>query len=89
MMSQVCLQLFVNGKSTYAERAIRNLRRICEDDLAGRYELTIIDVLERPDLAEAKGIVATPTLIKELPPPSWRLVGDLSDTPQVRFRLGL
>jgi circadian clock protein KaiB len=70
-------------------RAITNLRRICEEGLGEEYELIIIDVLERPQLAEAEKILATPTLIKELPPPVRRIIGDLSDTKQVLLGLDL
>lgn len=64
-----------------------NLRRICEQELAGRYELEIIDVLEHPQLAEDEKILATPTLIKQLPPPLRRVIGDLSDTEKVLLGL--
>ena len=60
-------------------RAVENLRRICREKLAGHYDIEIIDVLEHPELAEANYIVATPTLIKELPQPVRQLLGDLSD----------
>jgi circadian clock protein KaiB len=64
-----------------------NLRRICEQELAGQYELQIIDVLENPQLAEDEKILATPTLIKQLPPPLRRVIGDLSDTEKVLLGL--
>ncbi len=63
--------------------AIANLNRICKDQLADAYRLEIIDVLKQPELAEADRILATPTLIKELPPPLRRIIGDLSDTEKV------
>lgn len=82
-MSEYLLKLYVTGKSPRTERAIANLKRICEQELAGQCQLLIIDVLEQPELAEAAKIIATPTLIKELPPPLRRVVGDLSDTEKV------
>lgn len=77
----------MTGKTARAEKAIANLRRICEDDLRGQYELEIIDVLQKPQLAEDEKILATPTLIKRLPPPLRRVIGDLSD--KERVLLGL
>jgi circadian clock protein KaiB len=83
------LKLFVIGKAPRAEQAIANLRRICEDDLSGRYEILIVDVLEQPESAEREKILATPTLVKELPPPLRRIIGDLSDKEKVLAGLGL
>ena len=75
------------GSTLRATTAIENLRRICEKDLKGRYELEVIDVLEHPDLAENDKILATPTLIKQLPPPLRRVIGDLSDSEKVLLGL--
>jgi circadian clock protein KaiB len=83
------LRLYVTGTSSRAEVAVANLRRICEQELQGRYELQIIDVLKNPQLAEDEKILATPTLIKQLPPPLRRVIGDLSDTEKVLFGLEL
>jgi circadian clock protein KaiB len=63
------------------------LRRICEQDLGGQYQLEIIDVLEHPQRAEDDKILATPTLIKQLPPPLRRVIGDLSDKEKVLLGL--
>jgi len=82
-MNKYLLKLFITGESLRSSRAITNLRRICEDELGTEYELVIIDVLERPQLAEDARILATPTLIKEFPLPVRRIIGDLSDTKQV------
>jgi circadian clock protein KaiB len=79
--------LFVTGASARTRTAIANLRRICEQELEGRYELEIIDVLEFPELAEDEKILATPTLIKSLPLPLRRVIGDLSDTEKVLWGL--
>ena len=86
-MSQYVLRLYVTGKTSKAEVAIANLRRICDDELQGKYELQIIDVLEHPQLAEDEKVLATPTLIKSLPPPLRRVIGDLSDKHKVLLGL--
>jgi circadian clock protein KaiB len=83
------LKLYVTGASPRAEAAIANLRRICDEELHGEYELEIIDVLEQPDVAETNRILATPTLVKQLPPPLRRVIGDLSDRDKVLLGLEL
>jgi circadian clock protein KaiB len=87
LLSKYVLKLYVTGKSPRTELAIANLRRICEQELANAYELVIIDVLEQPQLAEDDRILATPTLIKHLPPPLRRVIGDLSDRDKVLLGL--
>lgn len=82
------LRLYVTGRSPRSERAIENLRRLCEDELS-HYELDIIDIIEKPGLAEKERILATPTLIKELPPPLRRIIGDLSARDDVLYGLDL
>lgn len=89
MAGKFLLRLFITGRTAKSEKCIANLRAICEKDLKGEYELEIIDVLERPQLAEDEKILATPTLIKELPPPVRRLIGDLSATEKVLIGLDL
>ncbi|MFN2567581.1 MAG: circadian clock protein KaiB [Gemmatimonadaceae bacterium] len=86
-MPTYLLKLYVTGTSPRAEVAIANLRRICEQELRGEYELEIIDVLEHPQVAEDDKILATPTLIKQLPPPLRRVIGDLSDKAKVLLGL--
>jgi len=86
-LSNYLLKLYVTGKTPRTERAIANLRRICDEDLRGQYELQIIDVLEHPQLAEDEKILATPTLIKRLPPPLRRVIGDLSGKDKVLLGL--
>ncbi len=86
-MDKVLLKLYVTGQTPKTERAIANLRRICKEDLGGQYEMAVIDVLERPQLAEDERILATPTLIKTLPLPLRRVIGDLSDTEKVLLGL--
>lgn len=79
----------MTGSSARAETAVSNLRRLCEQELANDCELQIIDVLANPQLAEDEKILATPTLIKELPPPLRRVIGDLSDKERVLLGLEL
>ena len=86
-LSKYLLRLFVTGASSRTEPAIANLRRICEQELEGQYNLEIIDVLEFPDVAEDEKILATPTLIKSLPLPLRRVIGDLSNTEKVLLGL--
>lgn len=81
------LRLFVTGRTARADAAISTLQRICEDELDGKYELVVVDVLEEPELAEAEKVIATPTLIKRLPPPMRRIIGDLSDREKVLLSL--
>ena len=86
-LSQYLLKLYVTGKSPKADAAIANLQRICDEELGENYELQIIDVLEHPQLAEDDKVLATPTLIKRLPPPLRRVIGDLSDRHKVLLGL--
>jgi circadian clock protein KaiB len=88
-MANYILKLYITGHSPRSEHAILNMKRICEEELADGYELIIIDVLEHPQLAEDERVLATPTLIKALPPPLRRIIGDLSDTEKVLFGLDL
>lgn len=88
-MSKFFLRLYVAGRTPRTEQAISTIRQICEEELAGTYDFTVIDVLERPQLAENEKILATPTLVKELPPPLRRVVGDLSDRERVLIGLDL
>ena len=88
-MDKHLLKLYVTGQTPRSQRAITNLRRICDTELAGQYEMIVIDVLERPQLAEDERILATPTVVKELPTPMRRIIGDLSDTEKVLLGLDL
>lgn len=83
------LRLFVTGTTTHSKRAIENLRNICESDLKDRYDIEVIDVLEQPVLAENEKIIATPTLVKRLPEPVRKIIGDLSDRHKVLLGLDL
>jgi len=81
------LKLYVTGMTPRSRRAIQNLEDLCANELQGQYRMEVIDVLERPNLAEDERILATPLLIQRLPPPLRRLIGDLSD--RERVLLGL
>lgn len=88
-MPEYMLRLYVTGSTSNGNRAIANLRRICEEELEGRYDLEVIDILERPQLAEEEKIVATPLLKRELPRPVRHIIGDLSDVEKVLFGLDI
>jgi circadian clock protein KaiB len=83
------LRLYVAGKTPRAVRAFENLTRICDEHLSGRYRIEVIDLLERPQLARGDQIVAVPTLVRKLPVPVRRIIGDLSDTERVLVGLDL
>ena len=83
------LRLYVIGRSPKCVRAVTNLRRACEQHLAGRYEIEVVDPLENPRLAADDQIVAVPTLVRKLPEPVRKIVGDLSDTDQLLVGLQL
>ena len=83
------LRLFVAGINPKSRRAIENLRELLEENLEGQYELEIIDIYQQPIFAKEGQIVAAPTLIKELPPPLRRFVGDLSNKEKLLLGLEL
>lgn len=83
------LKLYVTGMTTRSAHAIENLQTFCEKHLAGRYELQIIDVYQQPELTRSEQIVAIPTLIKKLPLPLRRLIGDMSDEERVLVGLDI
>lgn len=83
------LRLYVTGHTSHSKRAIENLKEICEVEIKGMYEVEVIDVLERPGLAEREKILATPTLVKQLPEPVRKIIGDLSDRENVLLGLDL
>ena len=83
------LRLYVSGSTLKSALAVANIKRICEQHLKNRYDLKVIDIYQQPNLARDAQIVAVPTLIKRLPPPLQRLVGDLSNLKQVLFGLDL
>ena len=81
------LRLYVTGMTPKSTRAIANVRKLCEKYLEGSYELDVIDIYQQPTLAKGEQIIATPTLIKKLPLPLRKLIGDMSHTE--RFLVGI
>jgi circadian clock protein KaiB len=77
------LRLYISGLTPRSTRAIENLRKICEEYLKDRYELEIIDIFQQTEVARSEQIIAAPTLIKRLPLPLRRFIGDLSDTGRI------
>ncbi len=88
-MTTFRLRLYITGRTPQSQRAIDNLRNICESELSGTFEVEVIDVLEHPSLAENEKILATPTLVKRLPEPVRKIIGDLSDREKVLLGLDL
>ncbi len=83
------LRLYVTGMTPKSIRAIANIKKICEEHLQGRYALEVVDLYQQPQLAQGEQIIAAPTLIKELPQPLRRIIGDLSNTERVLVGLDL
>ena len=83
------LRLYITGSTSRSILAITNLKKICEEYLEGRYELEVIDLYQEPSLAIGDQIIAAPTLIKKLPLPFRRIIGDMSDKEKVLFGLDL
>ena len=83
------LRLYVAGQTPKAVRAFANLRKICEEHLAGKYELEVVDLYKNLPLARGDQIIAAPTLIKRLPAPLRRLIGDMSDEQRVLVGLDI
>ena len=83
------LRLFVAGMGPKSVQAIDNIKRICEENLPGKYQLEVIDIYQYPIFAKDGQIVAAPTLIKELPPPLRKLIGSMSDTERVLVGMDL
>jgi circadian clock protein KaiB len=83
------LRLYVSGSTLKSALAVENIKRICEQYLKNRYDLKVIDIYQQPNLARDEQIVAVPTLIRRLPSPLRRLVGDMSNLKKVLFGLDL
>jgi circadian clock protein KaiB len=81
--SHYVLRLFVSGLTPRSQRAIDNLKAICEEYLKDRYDLKVIDIFQQPELAQAEQIIAAPTLVKELPLPLRKFIGDMSQTEKI------
>ena len=83
------LRLYVTGMTPKSTRTIANVRKLCEKHLTGRYELDVIDIYQQLKLAQGEQIIATPTLVKKLPLPLRKLIGDISDTERFLVGIGL
>ncbi len=88
-MTKHRLKLFITGHSDESKCAIENMQSICKSEMKGKCDFSIIDLLEYPQLAENEKILATPTLIKELPHPVVRIIGDLSSREKIFQKLNL
>ena len=87
--STYVLRLYITGATFASLRAVANIKSICEEHLKGRYELQVIDLYQQPVLAKGEQIIAAPTLIKKLPLPLRRIIGDMSDTERVLVGMDL
>ena len=83
------LRLYVAGQTTKSLQAFANLKRICEEHLASRYQIEVVDLLKSPELAKGDQILALPTLVRKLPEPVRKIIGDLSNTERVLAGLDL
>ena len=83
------LRLYVAGQTPKSITALANLKKICEEHLAGQYEIEVIDLIKKPQLASGDQILAIPTLVRKLPSPIKKIIGDLSDTERVLVGLNL
>ncbi len=83
------LKLFVTGSTPRSTKAVSNVRSICEEHLAGRYHLEVIDLYQRPELAREEQVLAAPTLVRELPEPIRKVVGDMSNEDKVLYSLNI
>ncbi len=81
------LRLYVAGQTPKSITALANLKRLCEDHLAGRYRVEVVDLLRQPHLARRDDIVVLPTLVRQLPPPIRKIIGDLSNVERVLIGL--
>jgi circadian clock protein KaiB len=83
------LKLYVTGATPRSSRAIENIRNFCEEHLKDRYELEVIDIYQHPELLDKEQVVAAPTLVKQLPPPLRKLIGDMSDEQKILVGLNI
>lgn len=83
------LRLYIAGTTLQSIYALENIKRVCEEYLPGRYTLEVIDIYQQPELARPENIIAVPTLIKTLPPPLQRIIGDLSKTERILVGLDI
>ncbi len=83
------LRLYVSGMTSKSIRAIENIKKICQENLEGRYALEVIDIRENPKIAKSENIIASPTLIRKLPPPLRGIIGEMLNKQQVLIGLDL
>ncbi|WP_426671515.1 circadian clock KaiB family protein [Mucilaginibacter sp. McL0603] len=83
------LRLYVAGKTEKSVKALTNLKRYCEEHLKGQYKIEVIDLLEKPQLAEGDQILAIPTLVRKVPEPIRKIIGDLSNEEKVLVGLNI
>lgn len=83
------LKLYIAGKTPKSETALRNLKKYCEEHLEGRYKIEVIDLLKKPQLAEGDQIFAVPTLVRKVPVPIRKIIGDLSNEEKVLVGLNI
>lgn len=83
------LRLYVTGSTPQSVRAIDNIKKFCEENLKGRYTLEVVDLYQNPSMAKTEDLIAAPTLIRKLPLPLRRIIGDLSNTEKVLIGLDL
>ncbi len=83
------LRLYVTGMTPRSTRAIQNVKKICEEHLKGRYDLQVVDIYQQPTLAKGEQIIAAPTLIKKIPLPLRKFIGDMADTEKILMGLDL
>lgn len=83
------LKIYILGETPTALKAIDNLRKICDEHLKGRYSIEVVDLQKNPQLAEEEKIIAVPTVVRKLPPPLRKLIGDLSEVEKVLVGLDI
>lgn len=83
------LKLYITGSTIQSQKALTNIKKVCEEHLKNRYELQVIDIYQSPGLAKDEQIIAVPTLVKKLPDPLRRFIGDLSDESSILFGLDI
>jgi circadian clock protein KaiB len=88
-LQEYVLRLFVAGSGERSMKAVERVKRVCEEHLAGRYSLEIVDIYQQPDMAERGDVVAAPTLVKSAPEPLRRVIGDMADEGRILIALGV
>ena len=83
------LRLYITGMTPKSRLAVKNIKKVCEENLKGRYELEVIDIRQQPELAQEANLIVAPTLVKKLPLPLKKLIGDMSDKEKVLAGLNI